>query len=149
VPSEQPATQQLPSPDDETHAELREALTLDVAHGLNERHGESLEEGERVSVQARTGPEAAWVRARVGTEQRAFEMELFARGVPGEELEGALGVLVDWLDGALEQWLAAGREGWVGLDWDRRTLDGVSLFVRGGLRDYEAEAMADRLLAGD
>jgi hypothetical protein len=138
-----------PAPDRETPDPLRTGLSVDLNDALNERHGPGLDAGEHIRLEARLGPRAAWILARVGTDQRAFEMELFAREVSGEELEGALGVLVDWLDGALGEWLAAGREGWVGLDWDRRELDGVSLWVRGELRDYEAEALADRLLAGD
>ena len=138
-----------PEPDREAPRAVREPLLRDITAALTARHSDTLDDGEHIRVEARTGDDAAWLRARVGTDARAWQVELFARSVPGHELDGALAVLVDWLDGALLEWARGGRDAWLGLDWDRRAVDDVTLWVRGELRDYEAEAMADRLLAGD
>lgn len=138
-----------PAPESEAPSPVDPAFLGDVEEALVERHGGGLGDDETVRLEASTGVDAAWLKARVGTEERAYEAELFARDVDGEGLEGALGLLVDYLDGLLEEWLANERDAWLPLDWDTRTYDGITLFARGDLRDYAAERAADALLSGN
>jgi len=136
-----------PDPEQVAPKPAPDALRDDVERALNERHQEQLAADEIVRVELRTGRDAGWLRARVGTLEHAWEMELCATDVTGEGLEGALGVLVDWFDGALEEWLANERTGWVSVAWNTRTYDGTTLWARGEVRDFAAEAAADEWLA--
>lgn len=139
----------LPAPESEAPSPIDADLLAEVEEALVERHGDRLHDDETVRLEASAGARAAWLRARVGSDERGVEAELFMRGVEGEGLDGALGVLVDYLDGLLEEWLAGGRDAWLPLDWDARAYDDVTLFARGDLRDYAAERAADLLLSGN
>lgn len=136
-----------PDPERVAPTPVGEGLRLDVERALQEQLGGALEAGESVRVEVRDGPEAAWLRVRVGTDASAWEMELCATDVLGEGLEGALGKLVDWLDGALAEWLGNERTGWVSVGWEPREYDGAKLWARGEVRDFAAEAAADDWLA--
>ncbi len=138
-----------PEPQREAPSLVESDAVVDIEAALVERHGGGFGDDETLRLEAHTGARAAWLLARVGTEERAYEAELFARGVEGELLDGALGLLIDYLDGLLEEWLESGRDAWLPLDWDTRTFDGVTLFARGDLRDYAAEREADLLLRGN
>ena len=137
-----------PDPDRETPDPVPLGLIGDLEELLADRYSGALEEGEHIRVRARTGRNAAWLRARVGTDQRAHEIELFARDVEGEALDGALGVLVDFLDGVLEELFAAARDAYLPLDYSPRRFDDHVVFARSEVRDFAAEAAADALLEG-
>jgi hypothetical protein len=140
------APPRAPALDEETPQDVEASLLAQVSAALNERHGGGLMFGEAIEVAARSGDRAAYLRAAVGNTERAHELELFARDVPGDELEGALGVLVDYLDAVLEEWFAADREGGLPLDFEARPYAGTTVFVRQQLREYALEAEADRWL---
>ena len=138
-----------PTPESEAPSPVEPELLADVEEALVERHGAGLSDDETVRLEASSGASAAWLKARVGNDQRAHEAELFVRDVDGDGLDGALGVLVDYLDGLLEEWLASERDAWLPLDWDARAYEDLTLFARGDLRDRAAERAADALLSGD
>lgn len=140
--------QRPPAPKTEAPDVLPDDMRAEVEQALNEGYADQLEDGERITVELRTGPRSAWLLARLGTPAKAFELELFTRDVEGELFDGALGLLVDYLDGVLEEWLGNDREGFLPLDFEGRPYDGHVIFARGELRDYEAEAAAEALLAG-
>lgn len=125
-----------------------QALLDDLEELLAERYGGALDEGDHIRVEARTGPEAAWLNARVGSDDKAHEIELFTRGVPGDALEGALGVLVDFLDGVLEELFATVGDAYLPLDFTPRRFDEHTVYARSEVRDFAAEAAADALLEG-
>lgn len=137
-----------PDVDRETPEAVPPHLLEDLEELLAERYGGALEEGEHIRVEARTGPRAAWLRARVGTLDKAHEIELFARDVKGDGLEGALGVLVDFLDGVLEELFAAGGDAYLPLDFTARRFDEHTVYARSEVRDFAAEAAAAALLEG-
>jgi hypothetical protein len=98
-------------------------------------------------VGGRTGANAAVAIAVVGTERRAHEVFVFARG-PGKGLDGPLGACVDVLDGLLKE-LIGDDDAFLPLDWEGRPFDGGVVFVRGEVRDYLAEREAAKLLGED
>jgi hypothetical protein len=135
-----------PDPAAETTARVDGALLAQIIDALGDRHG--LDEME---LDGRTGDDAGWLRARIGPETETWELELFVRDVPGEALDGAVGALVDYLDGFLGAWVDNDREGWAPLDWEGRryALDDdttCSVYVRGEVRNLMAEQARDRLL---
>lgn len=126
-----------PDKDEETTTPVDGVLLDDVEAALSARFAD-----QRVAVDARTGPRAAWVGAAVPEGRRVHEVEVFARDVDGEGLDGALGVVLDYL----AEIVPALDEGYLPLDWEGRPYDGGVVFVRGEVRDYEAEAQAAALL---
>ncbi len=90
---------------------------------------------------------AAVAIAVVGTERRAHEVFVFARG-RGTGLDGPLGACVDVLDGLLRE-LVGSDDAYLPLDWEGRPFDGGVVFVRGEVRDYLAEREAAKLLGED
>lgn len=155
-----PETMKKPSPTEPvsplTPAEIERAapeavpiaLLSDLEALLAERYGGALEEGQHIGIEARTGPDAAWLKTRVGSSERAHEIELFTCDVQGDGLDGALGLLVDFLDGVLEELFAAGGDAYLPLDFTPRRFEGTVLYARSELRDYAAEAAAAALIEG-
>lgn len=141
--------QRAPAPEREAPSPVSSELLGDVEEALVERHGERLSDDESVRLEASLGASAAWLKARIGSDERGYEAELFVRDVDGDDLDGALGVLVDYLDGLLAEWLASERDAWLPLDWAPRAYDAFTVFARGDVRDYAAERAADALLSGN
>lgn len=142
------ATTQAPVVEQETPEPVSLALLYDLERLLAERFGGALEEHETISIDARTGPDAAWLRARVGDSDAGHEIELFVRHVSGEGLDGALGILVDFLDGVLEELFAAHRDAYLPLDFAERRFENHLVFTRSEFRHFAAEAAAEALLEG-
>ncbi len=135
-----------PAPDDETPVHADADLLDDVEAALATRYAKDLADGEQIVVDARTGPRAAWIGAAIDEGAKVHELELFLRDVPGDGLDGALGVLVDYLQGVLDELFAAERHASLPLDWEGRPYDGKVVYARGEKRDYEAEDAAAALL---
>lgn len=140
-----------PDVERETPQDADPELLAMAAEALSMRIAGALGPHDEIELVGKVGNRAAYIRTRVGPRQRPHEMELFVREVPGAGFEGALGVLVDYLDGVLEEWAASGREGTLPLDYEGRPYeleDGgtISVYVRGEVRDLEAEAGATQWL---
>lgn len=133
-----------PDPAREAAAALDAELAFSLHRALFERHAARLPKGHTLEVGGRTGRSAAVAIAVVGTERRAHEVFVFARG-PGAGLDGPLGAAVDVLDGLLEH-LIGDDDVFLPLDWEGRPFDGGVVFVRGEVRDYLAEREAAKLL---
>jgi hypothetical protein len=129
----------------ETPDDAPRALVRDLRRALKERHRRGLG-ADRVKIEAKTGPEAAWLKCAIGSDARAHEIELFVRDVDDSGIDGGLGVLVDFLDGALEQFFEADRDAWLPLDFTGHPAGEHVVLARMELRDYAAERMADELL---
>jgi hypothetical protein len=141
-------------PDDVTNS-LRDELRL----GLRERHAARLDVDlhgvdEALDIDAMTGRGAAVAVAVVGTARRAHEVFVFARVRDDGDatLPRALAVVVDYIDGVLEE-LVGADDAFLPLDWEGRSWthdgDDVTVFVRGEVRDYVAEEGAAKLLQED
>jgi hypothetical protein len=125
----------------ETTRPVARPLLEDVEAALSQRFAD-----QRVVVDARTGDDAAWIGAAVPHGSRVHEVEVFARGVDGDGLDGALGVVVDYLHAVVAQ---LDGDAYLPLDWEGRPIDDGVVFVRGEVRDYAAEEAAARLLGED
>lgn len=136
-----------PDPAREASVPLDAELTFTLHQGLHERHAARLPTGHTLEVGGRVGRSAAMAIAVVGTERRAHEVFVFARGT-GAGLEGPLAACVDLLDGLLLQ-LIGHDDAFLPLDWEGRPFDGGVVFVRGEVRDYLAEREAALLLGED
>ena len=123
--------------------ELHEQL----ASALRERHARRLPPDHRLDIAAVVGDAAAAIVVVVGTDRRAHEVFVCARG-PGEGLEGPLAAAVDVVDGIL-QGVVGTDDAFVPLDWEGRAFEGGVVFVRGEVRDYVAEEAAAALLGED
>ena len=135
----------------ETPKKLSPQLTASLEEALHQRHGDFLEAGESIRVSARTGKKAAFLQARVGTDDIVMEFEVFARDVKGDALDCALGVIVDFLDGVLDEFFEEDRDAYLPLDYTAHpyeTDDGtVYVLARQEGRNYKAEEAADAILA--
>lgn len=130
-----------PRKDVETTLPVDVAILDDVEAALSRRFAD-----QRVRVDARTGPRAAWIGAAVPAGSRVHEVEVFARDVDGELLDGALGVVVDYLQAVVAE---MDGDAYLPLDWEGRPYGDAVVFVRGEVRDYDAEEQAARLLGED
>jgi len=148
IPPMSPTTdRRTPDPAREAATALDADLTFTLHRALHERHAARLPAGHSLEVGGRTGPGAAVAIAVVGTERRAHEVFVFARG-KGTGLDGPLGACVDVLDGLLRE-LVGSDDAYLPLDWEGRPFDGGVVFVRGEVRDYLAEREAAKLLGED
>ncbi|MFZ9889793.1 MAG: hypothetical protein ACO3JL_20040, partial [Myxococcota bacterium] len=135
-----------PSPEEEASTPLDDVLLADIEDALLERHSAALQDSERLEVDGATGSRAAFLRFAVGDDQLRHEGELFVRGAAGPSLDGALGTLVDFLDGLLDGWARGGRVDWLPLDWATYSYDQTTVWGRGDVRRPHLEHEADALL---
>jgi hypothetical protein len=124
------------------------ALTRDITAALSQRHASFLKDGETITLVAFTGNDAAYLELFVGEPARPYTFEVFCERVPGELLDGALGLLVDYLDGVLAEFFRHEREAHLPLEFARRRFEGQDVVVRSEQREFALEAAADALLAG-
>jgi hypothetical protein len=125
-----------------------DVLAADIVAALHSRYAPFLESSETIALFAFTGDDAAFLEVHVGEPARPYTFEFFCERVPGALLEGALGVLVDFLDGVLAEFFRHEREAHLPLEFARRRFDDTDILVRSERREFALEAAADALLAG-
>lgn len=138
-----------PAPQTEATSLVADDVRARLRGALRDRYGDGID------VDGATGPRAAWLACTLPEGRRHHEMVLFARASTGAD---ALDALVDYLDGLLAEVAGAGVAGKRGrargtadgfflpLDFEGRPYDGGFVFVRGEVRDFDAETQAARLL---
>ncbi len=131
----------------ETPDAIDPALTKDIESLLQTRFKRFLEPDEAIRINASTGNRAAHVEARVGTLDEAHVFELFAENIEGEQLEGALGLLIDYLDGVLKEFFVSEKDAYFPLDFSPRTFAKQTLYARHTFRRFALEEEANRLLS--
>jgi len=120
---------------------LEQASTL-----LQDKFKSSLKEGERIVLEVHDEDGVITLRALVGTSKRAHEFEVKIEiKKPNDDKDTVL-LLLDFLDGALQEFFRYDRKAGFGLDFAKRRFEGLDLFVRQEYRDFEAERLADELL---
>lgn len=128
---------------------IDDALQSALLAQVRKRHAHRLGSALGLTVSARAGSDAVCAIAVVRRGRRHHEIFVFGRGTTSTSapLEGPLAPALDHLDGLVAS-LLADDDSYLPLDWTglERDDDGGVLFVRGEVRDYEAEAEAARLL---
>ncbi|MCA9508027.1 MAG: hypothetical protein KC505_06385 [Myxococcales bacterium] len=128
---------------------IRKDLQNMITDALLERFLKRLNPGEKITVKGFTGFECAFLEIRIGTEQKTHLFEFFAKNMRGDELDGALGLIVDYADGILEEFFRFKRNRSFPIDFVQREYDGHPVFARHELINPSATEMADDLLKKD
>jgi hypothetical protein len=115
--------------------------------GIAEKYARFLTAPSELKIDCRLGPQTAFVHCQIGPPNFTHDFHFFTRDVPGSDFDGALGVLVDFLDGSLEQFFAADRDASFPLDYTGHPFGkDYTVFARSSRRDIEAEDEANRFL---
>ncbi len=125
---------------------IRKDLQNMISDALLERFSKRLNSGEDIHVRGFTGFECAFLEIDIGTAQKMHRFEFFTKNLRGDELDGALGLLVDYADGVLEEFFRFKRNRYFPIDFVQREYDGHPVYARHELNDINAEKMADELL---
>ncbi|HXW60329.1 MAG TPA: hypothetical protein VEK06_02210, partial [Myxococcota bacterium] len=125
---------------------IRKDLQNMIKDALLERFSKRLNPGEQIQVRAFTGFECAFLEVKIGTELKAHLFEFFTKNMRGDELDGALGLLVDYADGILEEFFRFKRNRYFPIDFVQREYDGHAVLARHELINQKADKMADELL---
>lgn len=128
---------------------IRKDLQNMITDALLERFQKRLEPGEQILVQGFTGFECAFLEVKIGTEKKTHLFEFFAKNMRGDELDGALGLIVDYADGALEEFFRFKRTRYFPLDFVQKDYDGQIVYARHELINPQADKMGDDLLKKD
>jgi hypothetical protein len=128
---------------------MTEQLQQDAAKLLNETFGKKLESGESIRLEVENNGQEVMLRAYVGTLQRAHFFELKTTPTEADDPEELVLLLIDFLGPSLNTFFRQDRRGGFSLAFTKREFEGTTLWVRQEYRDFEAERMADELLAAD
>jgi hypothetical protein len=125
---------------------IRKDLQNMITDALLERFSKRLVAGEGISVRGFTGFECAFLEIEIGSETKMHHFEFFTKNLRGDELDGALGLLVDYADGVLEEFFRFKRNRYFPIDFVQREYDGHPVFARHELKNHKADKMADAAL---
>jgi hypothetical protein len=125
---------------------IRKDLQNMITDALLERFAKRLNPGEEIRVRALTGFECAFLEVKIGTESKTHLFEFFTKNLRGDELDGALGLLVDYADGILEEFFRFKRNRYFPIDFVQREYDGHAVLARHELLNSKADQMADELI---
>lgn len=111
---------------------------------LLEKYDTHLKSTETIRLEALHGSNCLLLRALVGTQEKAHCFELFTDSPTQPSMQ--FGLLLDFLDGVLEEFFEHERNAGLPLDFVKRKFEGADLLVRQELRNFEAERLAEELL---
>ena len=117
-----------------------------IIAALKKKHRLSLRTTDNVVVTGNFGPDAAFLRCTIGDDKRRVCIEIFVRNVVGEGLDGALGVVVDYLDGVIAAYFESGRNGRFPADFRASHFNEHVVYLRGMIQWPSAIKAANRLL---
>ncbi len=124
-------------------------LEHDAAKLLNTHHAKKLHDGESIRLEVDTTGDDLLLRAYVGTPLRAHVFEIKTELGLADDKEEKLLLLIDFLGASLNTFFRMQRRGGFSIAFTNRDFEGEKLWVRQEYRDFEAERMADELLASD
>jgi hypothetical protein len=136
----------LPDPNEICRTQVAPGLLRRIEGALFERYGDMLDLSDRIVVHGASGRGAAHLTAAVGPPARPHVFELFVMDVPGQALDGAFGVLVDFLDGSLEEFFAHDKDAYFPLDFAPHDFVGHTVYAKSAVVDKVADDLAARLL---
>ena len=128
---------------------MTEQLQHDAAKLLNQNFASKLESGETIRLEVENTGDEVMLRTYVGTPLRAHVFELKTTPTEADDPEELVLLLIDFLDASLQTFFRQNRRGGFSLASTKREFEGTTLWVRQEYRDFEAERMADELLAAD
>lgn len=117
----------------------------DAARLLNEKHSAKAL-FETIRLEARYGDSIALLRAFLGNAQKAQLIELCIEDLKGEETDAIFALLLDFLDGVVDEIVRSKGHARLPLDFTKRSFEGFVIYARSEQRHFEAERMADSLL---
>jgi len=121
-------------------------LAADAAELLLERYADGLCASERIHLELEPGPDRLRVSLFLtdGLVDTSIE---FAAALPGPADMAAIHLLLDFLDGVLDEHLASERRAMPRLDPAPYRYEGRTIYLSGQFRRPDLEAQADDLLA--
>ncbi len=128
---------------------IRKDLQNMITKGLLERFSKRLNPEEDVQVNGFTGEESAYLIVSLGTEEKMHVFEFFTKNKRGDELDGALGLLVDYADGILEDFFRHKRNRYFPIDFIQNEYDKHPIWAKYELKNLKAESLRDELLNKD
>lgn len=114
---------------------------------LNDKYAHKLAPDEAIRLEIIENESGLTLKGLVGTTSKAHVFELLIRQL--DDREDAILFLLDYFDAVLGTFLRQQRRGGFSLDFSQREFEGTILFVRQEYHDFEAERLADELLAAD
>lgn len=102
---------------------------------LQKKYQTNLAPLEKITLSFYKDKDGFWLKTLVGTENKAHEFMFVAED---EDFD----LLVDYLDGVLEEFFESDREALLPLDLSKRIFDNKTLWVKHEFRNFEAEKLA-------
>jgi hypothetical protein len=136
----------IPSPYERATHEFSRDWSADASDLLSQKFADKLTVDEEIFLEALWGKDCALLKASVGNSQKAFVFELFIAHLDASGVEAGFGLLVDFLDGVLEEFFMRKRGAGFGLDFAPRQFEASTILVRQEFHNFEAERLADELL---
>lgn len=102
---------------------------------LQKKYQSFLAPSEKITLSFYKDKDGFWLKGLVGTEKKAHEFMLVTAD---EDFD----LLVDYLDGVLEEFFKSEREAFLSLDLSKRVFEDKTLWAKQELRNFEAEELA-------
>lgn len=138
--------QQVKDPKNQCPEVIRKDLQNMITDALLERFVKRLTNNETISVRGYTGFESAFLEIDIGTIEKMHHFEFYTKNLRGDELDGALGLLVDYADSIIEQFFRFKRNRYFPIDFVQQDYDGHPVFARHELKNIKAENLANDIL---
>ncbi len=127
-------------------APFEHALIADIEVLLREKYCDNVSLQNQIYITALYGDSGVILNARVGNKESAHLFELACEHMNDPGIDGALGVLVDYLDGILAEFYKEKGHRWLPLDYTARPFENHTIFVKHTYRNFALENAADIIL---
>ena len=121
-------------------------LLKDAATILETKYAKNLESGEAIKLETTSEGGKLSLKAFAGTTNRAHEFEIATNLEKLADEQDLTLLLLDFLDGVLQEFFRHDRRASLGLDFVKRRFNQTDIWARQEYHDFEAERLADALL---
>jgi len=135
-----------PDLEKETPFFISSDLKNDITLLLNKHYRFFLKAHESISISAKTGDKASWVKTQIGDLNQAHVFEFFINDCEGSDLLGGLDLLIDYLDGVLNEFFKEDRNAFFPLDFTPHLFEDHTIWARHEFHNFKAESLASELL---
>lgn len=125
---------------------LTPAETRQLSDLLRQRHKRHLGKQERFEVTHQVKDDLETVCIQLHSPPGLFRFEAAVHPTDVKPRSAATELLLDFLDGVLEEWFTSGRTAYPTLEFTTYEFEGAPIGLRGGSSRPDLEAEADRLL---